>query len=142
MRYCFNLASSIISNIPEAVVDITANEDFIRRRFGVSSSGTAVEYNILGEPVDLNADIYNDLAFEGNIKKIELVDDCDSVVGGRPSSEKERLEVYFDPSLDIKMGDTVQRVLTGDWFVIKRIVTTRGGTFTYFIGFSEVRSTK
>lgn len=142
MRYCFNLGNSLIASVGTAVSVIGAIEDFVRRRFGVTSSGTAVTYNFLGEPTNLNGDIYQDLSFQGSIRKQRLVQQG-TEVGGMPS-DKERLEVFIDPTLDIQKGDLIQRlpISNQQWFKVSEIVQTEGGVFTYLIAFSEIRSTR
>lgn len=146
-RYCFNLARRIMTDSSEDLSDISANESFIRRRMGVSSAGVRVPLNILGEPINLAGDIYNDLPFEGSLRKQKL-SQFGSAIGGVPNNEtkadKEKIEVYFSPSLDIRKGDLIKRLLNPEeiWFKVVEINSTTGGTFTYLTAYTETRSTK
>lgn len=137
---CFN-------GIKKRITCLMGSEDgigtspMIRRRFGVSSSGTIISRDIYGEPVDSEIDVYNDLTIYGIVERINQINDEESNIGGRPSTKRSILDFVTSTVTDVLLNDLVEfPVDSNQWFRVSLKEPISGNYGLHIVGYHEQRS--
>jgi hypothetical protein len=116
------------------------NAYICRRRMGISSSGTVVEMDNYGEPINPN-DVYNDLEIHVYMKKSKSINDEESVVGGiNHFGKTKQLELIVSLTADIVKNDLVEFPLnSNDWYRVNEIDNVKN-IYSVILCVSEARS--
>ena len=94
----------------------TNGEPLNRIRFGVSSSGSVVSYDIYGEPIEGITDYKNELTIYGVVDKTDITNDDNSDIGGRPMCKRTVINFITSLQTDIQRNDVVEYPLDSNEF--------------------------
>ncbi len=145
---CFNSlrkrANCMVAHIVPSeliLVSIQLNAAIVRRRMGVSSSGTIVMNDMYGEPI--GTDIYNDIQITVEIRKAKDNNEENSKAGGRTENGMEKsLEFRTDFATDILKNDLIEfPVGSNEWFRVNEI-DNKQLQYRIIYGVPEVRTRK
>lgn len=139
---CFGKKFQDLSNDFNLSIITAINSEFIRlRRFGIDSSGNAIQINKYGEPLVPTGSVYFEKIISGVITKQDNENDEKSTIGGK-SSHDEFLQVTISLTEDVQENDLVEYPLdSNNWYKVDKLFYVNSGTQRYFKAYSEVRST-